>query len=88
MEQRLLFRAGGQGFQRGRVADHRDGLGRQGGNRSEIGEDASAQIAGLAHIDDASLRILVQIDARCRGQGRGWGTFHKILRLATVTGIL
>jgi len=66
-EQRFLFRGGGKRLQRGGVPDHGDRFRGQGRSVPEIGKDALAEVSGLAHIDDPSLRVLIDIDA---GRGR------------------
>ena len=66
-QQGLFFCTGRERFQRGRVPNHGNGLGCQGRGRTKIGKNTPAQIACLPHINDSSLSILIEIDARC-----GW----------------
>ena len=49
------------------MPDHGGGFRGQGRSLPEIGKDALAEVAGLAHIDDPPLRVLIDIDA---GRGR------------------
>ena len=66
-QQGFLFRGGVQRVQRDGMPDHRHGLGRELLLRTEIGKDALAQVARLAHIDDFPQSVLVQIHS---GRGR------------------
>ena len=60
------------------MADHGHGFGGKGRGFPEIGQDALAQVARLAHVDDAALRILIKVDAgRDRQSGRE-GALHAI----------
>ena len=63
-----------------RLGYHGAGLGGELVGRAEIGEHAFAQVAGLAHIDDAPGGILIKIDAGRGRYGRGGRAFHAWLR--------
>ena len=66
-KKRLLFRGGGEKLYARRTGRHGPGLGGELILGTKIGEHPLAQIAGLAHIDDPPLRVLIDIDA---GRGR------------------
>ena len=75
-QQRLFFRACGKGFQRFGMTEHGHGFWRKRGGVAKVGQDALAQIAGLAHINDPSPGVLVQVHAGSDRQGCRNGALH------------